>query len=53
VTLSFWLSHKNPTCVPLLLDLIVLIILVEEYKLWSFKDLKDICNYVTFLVIAE
>jgi hypothetical protein len=43
-SLSFWLSHQNPTCIPLLpicascpahliLDFIILLILDEEYKL--------------------
>jgi hypothetical protein len=47
--LSFWLSHQNPVCIPLLpscvlhvlpisfilLDLMILIVLGEECQLWS------------------
>jgi hypothetical protein len=41
---SFWFSHQNPTCHGHLvfLDLIILIILQEDYKSWSFS----LCSFL-------
>jgi hypothetical protein len=57
--LSFWLSHQNPICIPvlphscympwqlILIDLIILIILGKEYKLWSFSLWSFLQPHVT------